>query len=48
MKEISRWSLIRNLSHFQWRIPSIWCDINEHAKVLLDHPSKDVRDHITK
>ena len=46
INEISCWSLIRNLSHFQWRIPSIWCDINEHAKVLLDHPSEDIRKSI--
>jgi hypothetical protein len=46
--EICRWSLIRNLRYFQWRIPSIWCDINEHAKLLLDHPAKSVREHIAK
>ncbi len=46
--EISHWTLIRNLSSFQWRIPSIWCDINEHAKIFLDHPYKDVRDNIAK
>ncbi|CAF1187532.1 unnamed protein product [Didymodactylos carnosus] len=37
---ISRWSLIENLTYFQWRIPSILGQINEHAKVFLDHSSK--------
>ena len=46
--EVCRWSLIQNLSEFQWRIPSIWCEINEHAKLLLDHPSKDLRYRIAK
>lgn len=46
--EISCWSLIQNLSTFQWHIPSIWCDINEHAKLLLDHPSKGVRERIAE
>ncbi len=44
--EIAHWSLIRNLNEFGWRIPSIWCEINEHAKALLDHPYKDVRERI--
>ena len=44
--ETSRWYLIRNLNNFQWRIPSIWCEINKHAKELLDHPSKSIREHI--
>ncbi len=44
--EIARWTLIRNLNEFQWRIPSIWCDINEHCKILLDHPSSAVRERI--
>ncbi|CAF3884238.1 unnamed protein product [Rotaria sordida] len=46
LNETSRWSLISSLRSFQWRIPSIWCSINEQAKVLLDHPSKSVRDYI--
>ncbi|CAF3941557.1 unnamed protein product [Rotaria sp. Silwood1] len=44
--ETARWYLIQNLRCFQWRIPSIWCTINEHAKQLLDHPSKAVRERI--
>jgi hypothetical protein len=44
--EISRWSLLRNLCEFEWRIPSIWCEVNEHAKLLLDHPSSGVRERI--
>ncbi len=46
--EISCWTLLENLHYFQWRIPSIWCDINEHAKTLLDHPRKEVRERIAK
>jgi hypothetical protein len=46
--EIAHWSLIRNLSEFQWRIPSIWRDIIEHAKESLDHPSLGVRERIAK
>ncbi|CAF0768198.1 unnamed protein product [Adineta steineri] len=44
--ETARWSLIQTLISFKWRIPSIWCDINEHAKLLLDHPSEDIRKSI--
>ncbi|CAF2692623.1 unnamed protein product [Rotaria sp. Silwood2] len=44
--EICRWTLIQNLNEFQWRIPSIWCEINDYAKVLLDHPYKNVREGI--
>ncbi len=46
--ETAHWSLIRNLNGFQWRIPAIWCEINEHAKTLLDHPSPGVRERIAK
>ena len=46
--ETAHWSLVRNLSQFQWRIPSIWRDIIEHAKLLLDHPSSSVRERIAK
>lgn len=46
--EISRWSLIRNLSQFQWRIPSIWHQINVHVRTLLDHPSSGLRERIAK
>ncbi|CAF3616295.1 unnamed protein product [Rotaria sordida] len=35
-----------NLREFQWRIPSVWCKINDYAKTLLDHPYKDVRESI--
>ncbi|CAF1134879.1 unnamed protein product [Rotaria sordida] len=44
--EMSRWTLIENLREFQWRIPSVWCKINDYAKTLLDHPYKDVRESI--
>ena len=46
--EVAHWSLIRNLREFQWRIPSIWCELIQHAKVLLDHPSSDVRKRIAR
>ncbi|CAF4961968.1 unnamed protein product [Rotaria sp. Silwood1] len=46
--ETSRWSLIQTLKMFQWRIPSIWCTIHEHAKELLDYSFKPVREHIAK
>ena len=45
--EISRWFLFRNLYQFEWRIPSIWLEINEHANVLLDHPSSAIRERIS-
>ncbi|CAF2618988.1 unnamed protein product [Rotaria sp. Silwood2] len=44
--ETARWSLIQNLRYFQWRVPSIWCTINEHGKQLLNHPFKAVRERI--
>ncbi|CAF4657490.1 unnamed protein product [Rotaria sp. Silwood1] len=44
--ETSRWFLVLNLTNFEWRVPTIWCAINEHAKEMLDHPYKAVREHI--
>ncbi|CAF2578163.1 unnamed protein product [Rotaria sp. Silwood2] len=44
LTETSRWYLIQQLSIFQWRIPSIWCSINEHVKKLLNHSFQVVRD----
>ncbi len=46
--ETSRWFLVLKLTNFEWRVPSIWCAINEHAKEMLDHPYKAVREHIAK
>ena len=46
--EAAHWSLIRNLNQFDWRIPSIWRDIIEHAKLLLDHSSSNVRERVAK
>ncbi len=46
--ETSLWYLVRSLKNFQWRIPSIWMDINEQAKSLLDHSSQSVRDYISR
>jgi hypothetical protein len=48
LNETSRLFIVKTLKCFQWRIPSIWCDINEHAKQLLDHSSKSVRDLIAQ
>jgi len=44
----SQWYVIQSLRYFQWRIPSIWFAINEHAKELLNHSSKGVRQRIAK
>ncbi|CAF1560656.1 unnamed protein product [Rotaria magnacalcarata] len=44
--ETSRWFLVLKLTNFEWRVPAIWCAINEHAKEMLDHPFKAVREHI--
>lgn len=46
--ETSRWFLVLKLTNFEWRVPAIWCAINEHAKEMLDHPYKAVREHIAK
>ncbi|CAF4233790.1 unnamed protein product [Adineta steineri] len=45
--EISRWSLLQNLDLFEWRIPSIWCEINEQTIRLIDHSSSDVQSRLT-
>ena len=45
-QEMSRWYLILKLTNFEWRVPAIWCAITEHAKEMLDHPYKAVREHI--
>lgn len=44
----AQWSLIYELANFQWRIPSIWCELVKHARVHLDHPSIGVRECIAK
>ncbi|CAF2919335.1 unnamed protein product [Rotaria sp. Silwood2] len=44
--ETSQWSLIQKLSNFEWRIPAIWCAINQYANELLDHPYKAIRERI--
>lgn len=46
--EMTAWSLIQKLNAFQWRIPSVWHEINEHAKELLDHPSKPIRERVVR
>jgi hypothetical protein len=44
--ETSHFSFIQKLSNFEWRIPAIWCAINQYAKELLDHPYKAIRERI--
>ena len=46
--ETSYWSLAQKLSNLEWRIPAIWCDINQYAKGLLDHPYKAIRERIAR
>ncbi|CAF4137092.1 unnamed protein product, partial [Rotaria sordida] len=41
-----RWRLVQELRHFQWRIPLVWCAINNFAKELLDRPFEIVRENI--
>lgn len=44
--ETSQWTLIQKLGNLEWRIPAIWCEINQYAKGLLDHPYKAIRERI--
>ncbi|CAF4543477.1 unnamed protein product, partial [Rotaria sp. Silwood2] len=44
--ETSRWYLLQTITNFEWRVPSIWCFINEQARELLDHPYKAIRERI--
>ena len=46
--ETTRWFLVLRLTIFEWRIPTLWCVINEYAKEMLDHPYKAVREYIAK
>ncbi|CAF1410376.1 unnamed protein product, partial [Rotaria sordida] len=46
--ETTRWFLILKLTIFEWRVPTLWCIINEYAKEMLDHPYKAVREYIAK
>ena len=46
--ETSQWSLIHRLSNFEWRTPSLWVNISQYAKGLLDHPYKAIRERIAK
>ena len=46
--ETSQWSLIQKLSNFEWRVPAIWCAINQYAKELIDHPYKAIRERIAR
>ncbi|CAF4393521.1 unnamed protein product, partial [Rotaria sp. Silwood2] len=44
--ETSRWFLVLKRTIFEWRIPTLWCAINEYVKEMLDHPYKAVREYI--
>jgi hypothetical protein len=44
--ETSHLSLIQKLSNLEWRIPTIWCAINQYARELIDHPYKAIRERI--
>ncbi|CAF0736207.1 unnamed protein product [Didymodactylos carnosus] len=44
--ETARWYLTQTIANFEWRVPTMWTTINEHAKELLDHPFKAVRERI--
>ncbi|CAF1939925.1 unnamed protein product [Rotaria magnacalcarata] len=44
--ETSRWHLVQQLVNFEWRIPAVWHTINDHAKDMLAHPYKSVRECI--
>jgi hypothetical protein len=46
LMETSRWHLVEQLSNFEWRIPAVLHTINVHAKNLLEHPYKTVRERI--
>ena len=46
--ETSKWTLIQRLSNFEWRIPKIWCTINQYAKGFLDHPYKAIRECVAR
>lgn len=47
-KQSLYWSLLINFKGFQWRIPSIWCELNEYAQTYLDHSFKDLREQATR
>ena len=44
--ETSRWQLIEQLGNFEWRIPEVWHTTHVHAKGLLEHPYKAVRERV--
>ena len=44
--ETSRWTLIKSLRTFEWRIPKVWHSVNVYAKNLLEHPLNVVRERI--
>ncbi|CAF4273501.1 unnamed protein product, partial [Rotaria magnacalcarata] len=44
--ETSHWNLVQKLSNFEWRIPSVWCALSQHAKDFIDHPYKAIRERI--
>ncbi|CAF1351315.1 unnamed protein product [Rotaria magnacalcarata] len=42
----SLWYIIQQLDVFKWRVPSIWCYINDHVKKLLHHSFTAIRDRM--
>ncbi|CAF1453615.1 unnamed protein product, partial [Adineta ricciae] len=44
--ETSRWTLIKSLRTFEWRIPKVWHTVNVYAKDLLEHPVNVVRERV--
>lgn len=46
--ETCSWSLIQKLTNFEWRVPAVWCAINQYAQELLDHPYKAIRERIAR
>ena len=46
--DATHWSLLIYINRFGWRIPSMWHDVIESAKTLLDHSSPIVRTLVAK
>ncbi|CAF3366761.1 unnamed protein product [Rotaria socialis] len=44
--ETSHWNLVQKLSNFEWRIPSVWCALSQHAKDFIGHSYKAIRERI--
>ncbi|CAF4504295.1 unnamed protein product, partial [Rotaria socialis] len=44
--ETSHWNLVQKLSNLEWRIPSVWCALSQHAKDFIGHSYKAIRERI--